>query len=85
MYSFDYVRVGVKDSSGTYTIKEAKNSSVILATGDLSAGTTSTTFSVKIWLSEDTPNDYQGKDESGNTRNVIFAGKVEIVGSQKVS
>ena len=82
---FDYIRVGVKEGDDVYTVKTPSNGTITLATGELLAGAASPNFSIKIWLSEDTPDDYQGIDSAGNPRDVLFVGKVEINGSQKIS
>lgn len=85
VFLFDYIRVGVKEGDDVYTVKTPSNGTITLATGELLAGAASPNFSIKIWLSEDTPDDYQGIDSAGNPRDVLFVGKVEINGSQKIS
>ena len=71
----NYIKVAVKTSNDeNYTIKNGGN---IILKGYLEAKE-NISFEMIIWLTEETPNDYQGQTESGTPRNVIYNGNFKI-------
>jgi len=77
-----YIRVGIKTGNEAYQIVRLDQGSTVLAEGVLDASNTSEQFQLKMWLSEDTPNDYQGLDDAGNARKVLFVGNLQLYGEQ---
>ena len=71
----NYLKVAVKTNKDEdYTIKNGGN---VILKGYLEAkGNIS--FEMIIWLTEETPNDYQGQTETGTPRNVIYNGNFKI-------
>ena len=71
----NYIKVAVKtNKEEDYTIKNGGN---IILKGYLEAKE-NISFEMIIWLTEETPNDYQGQTESGTPRNVIYNGNFKI-------
>ena len=71
----NYLKVAVKtDKDEDFVIKNSNN---VLLKGYLDAKE-NISFEIIIWLSIDTPNDYQGQTESGTLRNVIYNGNFKI-------
>ena len=71
----NYIKVAVKTNKDEdYTIKNGGN---IILKGYLEAKE-NISFEVIIWLTEETPNDYQGQTETGTLRNVIYNGNFKI-------
>ena len=71
----NYIKVAVKTNKDEdYTIKNGGN---IILKGYLEAKE-NISFEMIIWLTEETPNDYQGQTESGTPRNVIYNGNFKI-------
>ena len=71
----NYIKVAVKTSNDEdYTIKNGEN---IILKGYLEAKE-NISFEMIIWLTEETPNDYQGQTETGTPRNVIYNGNFKI-------
>ena len=71
----NYIKVAVKTSNDEdYTIKNGGN---IILKGYLEAKE-NISFEMIIWLTEETPNDYQGQTEEGTLRNVIYNGNFKI-------
>ena len=71
----NYIKVAVKTSNDeNYTIKNGGN---IILKGYLEAKE-NISFEMIIWLTEETPNDYQGQTETGTPRNVIYNGNFKI-------
>ena len=71
----NYLKVAVKTSNDeNYTIKNGGN---IILKGYLEAKE-NISFEMIIWLTEETPNDYQGQTETGTPRNVIYNGNFKI-------
>ena len=64
----NYIKVAV------YTIKNGGN---VILKGYLEAKE-NISFEMIIWLTEETPNDYQGQTETGTPRNVIYNGNFKI-------
>ncbi len=71
----NYIKVAVKTSNDEdYTIKNGGN---VILKGYLEAKE-NISFEMIIWLTEETPNDYQGQTETGTPRNVIYNGNFKI-------
>ena len=71
----NYLKVAVKTSNDEdYTIKNGGN---VILKGYLEAKE-NISFEMIIWLTEETPNDYQGQTETGTPRNVIYNGNFKI-------
>ena len=71
----NYIKVAVKTSNDeNYTIKNGGN---VILSGYLEAKE-NISFEMIIWLTEETPNDYQGQTETGTLRNVIYNGNFKI-------
>ena len=71
----NYIKVAVKTNKDEdYTIKNGGN---VILKGYLEAKE-NISFEMIIWLTEETPNDYQGQTESGTPRNVIYNGNFKI-------
>ena len=71
----NYLKVAVKTNKDEdYTIKNGGN---VILKGYLEAKE-NISFEMIIWLTEETPNDYQGQTESGTPRNVIYNGNFKI-------
>ena len=71
----NYIKVAVKTNKDEdYTIKNGGN---IILKGYLEAKE-NISFEMIIWLTEETPNDYQGQTETGTPRNVIYNGNFKI-------
>ena len=71
----NYIKVAVKTSNDEdYTIKNGGN---VILKGYLEAKE-NISFEMIIWLTEETPNDYQGQTETGTLRNVIYNGNFKI-------
>ena len=71
----NYIKVAVKTSNDEdYTIKNGGN---VILKGYLEAKE-NISFEMIIWLTEETPNDYQGQTEEGTLRNVIYNGNFKI-------
>ena len=71
----NYIKVAVKTSNDEdYTIKNDGN---VILKGYLEAKE-NISFEMIIWLTEETPNDYQGQTETGTLRNVIYNGNFKI-------
>ena len=71
----NYIKVAVKTSNDEdYTIKNGGN---VILKGYLEAKE-NILFEMIIWLTEETPNDYQGQTEEGTLRNVIYNGNFKI-------
>ena len=70
-----YLKVAVKTNKDEdYTIK---NGGDVILSGYLEAKE-NISFEMIIWLTEETPNDYQGQTETGTPRNVIYNGNFKI-------
>ena len=71
----EYIKVGLKQGNGSYKVLEKKKTddSYILDADSLGANK-SKTYTMKIWLDYNTPNDY---NSSGN-KNVIYVGKLGL-------
>ena len=71
----NYLKVAVKTNKDEdYTIKNGGN---VILKGYLEAKE-NISFEMIIWLTEETPNDYQGQTETGTPRNVIYNGNFKI-------
>ena len=71
----NYIKVAVKTSNDEdYVIKNGGN---VILKGYLEAKE-NISFEMIIWLTEETPNDYQGQTETGTPRNVIYNGNFKI-------
>ena len=71
----NYIKVAVKTNKNEdYTIKNGGN---VILKGYLEAKE-NISFEMIIWLTEETPNDYQGQTETGTPRNVIYNGNFKI-------
>ena len=71
----NYLKVAVKTNKDEdYTIKNGSN---VILKGYLEAKE-NISFEMIIWLTEETPNDYQGQTETGTPRNVIYNGNFKI-------
>ena len=71
----NYIKVAVKTNKDEdYTIKNGGN---VILSGYLEAKE-NISFEMIIWLTEETPNDYQGQTETGTPRNVIYNGNFKI-------
>ena len=71
----NYIKVAVKTNKDEdYTIKNGGN---VILKGYLEAKE-NISFEMIIWLTEETPNDYQGQTETGTLRNVIYNGNFKI-------
>ena len=71
----NYLKVAVKTNKDEdYTIKNGGN---VILSGYLGAKE-NISFEMIIWLTEETPNDYQGQTETGTPRNVIYNGNFKI-------
>ena len=71
----NYLKVAVKTNKDEdYTIK---NGGDVILSGYLEAKE-NISFEMIIWLTEETPNDYQGQTETGTPRNVIYNGNFKI-------
>ena len=71
----NYIKVAVKTNNDEdYTIKNGGN---VILKGYLEAKE-NISFEMIIWLTEETPNDYQGQTETGTSRNVIYNGNFKI-------
>ena len=71
----NYIKVAVKTNKDEdYTIKNGGN---VILKGYLEAKE-NISFEMIIWLTEETPNDYQGQTETGTPRNVIYNGNFKI-------
>ena len=71
----NYIKGAVKTSNDEdYTIKNGGN---VILKGYLEAKE-NISFEMIIWLTEETPNDYQGQTETGTPRNVIYNGNFKI-------
>ena len=71
----NYIKVAVKTNKDEdYTIK---NGGKVILKGYLEAKE-NISFEMIIWLTEETPNDYQGQTETGTPRNVIYNGNFKI-------
>ena len=71
----NYIKVAVKTNKDEdYTIKNGGN---VILKGYLEAKE-NISFEMIIWLTEETPNDYQGQTEEGTLRNVIYNGNFKI-------
>ena len=71
----NYLKVAVKTNKDEdYTIKNGGN---VILSGYLEAKE-NISFEMIIWLTEETPNDYQGQTETGTPRNVIYNGNFKI-------
>ena len=71
----NYIKVAVKTNNDEdYTIKNGGN---VILKGYLEAKE-NISFEMIIWLTEETPNDYQGQTETGTPRNVIYNGNFKI-------
>ena len=71
----NYIKVAVKTNKDEdYTIKNGGN---VILKGYLEAQE-NISFEMIIWLTEETPNDYQGQTETGTPRNVIYNGNFKI-------
>ena len=71
----NYLKVAVKTNKDeNYTIKNGGN---VILKGYLEAKE-NISFEMIIWLTEETPNDYQGQTETGTPRNVIYNGNFKI-------
>ena len=78
----DYIKAGVKIDSGNYSVVEASDGKIVLDSSTIKAGTSGRTYTIKLWLDESTPNNYQSIDQDGKNRVVAFIGQVEIYGEQ---
>ena len=71
----NYIKVAVKTNKDEdYKITSGSN---VILKGYLEAKE-NISFEMIIWLTEETPNDYQGQTESGTPRNVIYNGNFKI-------
>ena len=71
----NYIKVAIKTNNDEdYTIKNGGN---VILKGYLEAKE-NISFEMIIWLTEETPNDYQGQTETGTPRNVIYNGNFKI-------
>ena len=71
----NYIKVAVKTNKDEdYKIKNGGN---VILKGYLEAKE-NISFEMIIWLTEETPNDYQGQTETGTPRNVIYNGNFKI-------
>ena len=71
----NYLKVAVKTNKDEdYKITSGSN---VILKGYLEAKE-NISFEMIIWLTEETPNDYQGQTESGTPRNVIYNGNFKI-------
>ena len=71
----NYLKVAVKTNKDEdYKIKNGGN---VILKGYLEAKE-NISFEMIIWLTEETPNDYQGQTETGTPRNVIYNGNFKI-------
>ena len=71
----NYLKVALKTNKDEdYTIKNGGN---VILKGYLEAKE-NISFEMIIWLTEETPNDYQGQTETGTPRNVIYNGNFKI-------
>ena len=71
----EYIKVGIKQENKEYKVLEydEEKGEYILETGTLVPSETSE-YKMKVWLSYDTPNDYNTK----GTQNIIYSGKLSI-------
>ena len=76
-----HIKVGIKEGNGEYTVldKTSENDYVIAA-GSLNGGAEKS-YTMKIWLDYDTPNDYN----SHGTLNIIYSGKLGLDYEQGVT
>ena len=71
----NYIKVAVKTNKDEdYKITSGSN---VILKGYLEAKE-NISFEMIIWLTEETPNDYQGQTETGTPRNVIYNGNFKI-------
>ena len=75
----EYIKVGIKEGDNDYKVVEVnEDGNIILEAGSLN-GNKSKLYKMKIWLSYDTPNDYN----SLGTLNIIYSGKLGLNYEQK--
>ena len=75
----EYIKLALKTGDGEYEIVPL-NEDGTLVKGILEPND-NMNFEIKLWLSEDTPNDYQGI-QNGVSKNVIYYGQLALKGQQ---
>ena len=78
----EYVKVGLKKGTEDYQIITLNNDELLIK-GTMNSNET-IDFSLKIWLDENTPNEYNAILD-GVERNIIYYGKLELTGEQTAS
>ena len=69
-----HIKVGIKEGNGEYTVLDkTSESDYVIAAGSLNGGAEKS-YTMKIWLDYDTPNDYN----SHGTLNIIYSGKLGL-------
>ena len=76
-----HIKVGIKEENGEYTVLDkTSESDYVIAAGSLNGGAEKS-YTMKIWLDYDTPNDYN----SHGTLNIIYSGKLGLDYEQGVT
>ena len=76
-----HIKVGIKEGNGEYTVLDkTSESDYVIAAGSLNGGAEKS-YTMKIWLDYDTPNDYN----SHGTLNIIYSGKLGLDYEQGVT
>ena len=76
-----HIKVGIKEGNGEYTVLDkTSESDYVIASGSLNGGAEKS-YTMKIWLDYDTPNDYN----SHGTLNIIYSGKLGLDYEQGVT
>ncbi len=78
----EYIKVGIKKGTEDYKILTLDNDELLMK-GTMNSNET-IDFSLKIWLDENIPNEYNAI-LNGVERNVIYYGKLELTGKQTAS
>ena len=78
-----YVKVAISRNDGDYEVKSIGENGVIYS-GYVSNKEQDINFKLKIWLSENTPNTYQGKTTQGIEQDVVYLGKMQLYGRQTI-
>ena len=69
----NYIRVGLKQGNSEYKTLESTGDELVLDSGEL-LKEESKNYKMKLWLSYDTPNDYNSK----GGKNILYQGKINI-------
>ena len=78
----EYIKVGLKKGTEDYQIITLDNDELLMK-GTMDSNET-IDFSLKIWLDENTPNEYNAILD-GVERNIIYYGKLELTGEQYIN